>query len=144
MKKIYKGQERRQFLRLNFRTSLNYKVCKKKTISMLLDGYVSNISQAGLLCNIRDKVKINDILWLSFDRATLSICVDLEKRVLIYQNGIIGKVVRVVPKGSDSFDVGIQFLTREEQNLTYIHPKIYFLEKGLKNEYKEDEDDEEI
>jgi len=143
VKKTYKGPERRQFLRLDFMTPLNYKVCKKKTISMLLDGYTSNVSQAGLLCNINDKVKIDDIVWLSFDRATLSICEELEKRVLIYQNGIVGKVVRVMPKKAETFDVGIQFLTREEKNLTNIYPKFYFLEKGIKNVDQEDEDSQE-
>lgn len=126
MKKAYQGPERRQFLRLDFMAPLSYKVCKKKTVSMLLNGYTSNVSQAGLLCSIKDKVKIDDIVWLSFDRATLAICEDLEKSALIYQSGIVGKVVRVLPKSAGSFDVGVQFLTREEKNLTHIYPKTHF------------------
>jgi hypothetical protein len=94
----------------------------------LLEGYTSNISQSGLLCNIKQKVTKDDVLWLSFDRSTLSICEELEKRAFIYQNGIIGKVVRVDPK-RNSYDVGVQFITREEKNLTHIYPKIYFSQK---------------
>ena len=108
--------ERRSFLRINHASPLAYKVCKKESISRLLEGYTSNISEAGVLCNIREAVSPDDILWLSFDRGTLNICEELEKRALIYQNGIIGKVVRIDPKGFDNFDVGIKFLTREEKN----------------------------
>ena len=113
----HKGAERRKFLRLEHKTPLDYKVCKKETISKLLQGYTSDVSQAGLFCNVRHEVKLNDIVWLSFDRATLSICEELEKRCLIYQNGIIGKVVRAHPKASGAFDIGVRFLTREEQHI---------------------------
>lgn len=106
--------ERREFTRLDYAKPLAYKVCKKETITKLLEGYTSNISTAGLLCNVKETVNPDDILWLSFDRGVLTICEELEKRVFIYQNGIIGKVVRVVPNGFDNFDVGIKFITRQE------------------------------
>jgi hypothetical protein len=128
------GVERREFNRLDYATPLACKVCKKETITRLLEGYTSNISSAGLLCNVRELVNPDDILWLSFDRGMLIICEELEKRVLIYQNGIIGKVVRVEPKGYDNYDVGIKFLTREEQNLTHIYPKFYFDNQGENDE----------
>jgi hypothetical protein len=104
----------------------------------LLQGYTSNISQAGLLCNIKDKVKKNDLLWLSFDKATLNICEDLDKKSLIYQNGIVGKVVRVEHKKDKTYNVGIQFITREEKNLTRIYPKIHFLKDKFKLEMPEE------
>ena len=124
----YKGRERRKFVRLNYLAPLAYKVCKKSTISKILKGYTSNISQSGLLCNIKDKVKKNDVMWISFNREMLGICTDLETRSLIYQNGIVGKVVRAKHKRNGSYDVGIQFITREEKNLTNIYPKVYFME----------------
>lgn len=132
MNDIYQAPERRQFERLDYVTPLDYKVCKKKTVSKLLDGYTVNISQAGLLCNIKKKVKKEDILWLSFDRSILSTCEELEKRVLIYQNGVIGKVARILSSDNDTYNVGIQFITREEKNPTHIYPKFYFLEKNLR------------
>lgn len=129
MEDSYQGPERRQWVRLDYTTPLAYKVCRKETIAKLLQGYTADISQAGLLCNIKDIVNLDDILWLSFDRATLSICADLEKRTLIYQNGIIGKVVRRKHKDDGTCAVGVRFLTREEKNLTNIYPKIHFLIK---------------
>lgn len=128
-KMVYKGPERRRFVRLDCVAPLACKVCRKETISKILKGYTADISQSGLLCNIKDRVHKDDILWLSFDRSTLGICEELEKRSLIYQNGVIGKVARVKRRKNKTYDVGIQFITREEKNLTHIYPKIYFLEK---------------
>jgi hypothetical protein len=98
-------------------------------VDKLLQGYTSNISQSGLLCNIRDKVSEDDILWLSFERSVLSICEELEKRAFIYQNGIIGKVVRIASINDGSYDLGIRFVTREEKNVSNIYPKVHFLNK---------------
>jgi thioredoxin-related protein len=128
MKKKYSGRERRKFLRFIHTIPLAYKVCRRETVSNLLKGYTSNISQSGLLCKIKEGVKKGDILWLAFERNTLSFCENLEKKVLIYQNGILGKVVWVKHKSKGSYDVGIQFITREEKNLTHIYPKIHFVE----------------
>lgn len=122
----YSGPERRKFLRLDYVTPLAVKVCKKETIHKLLEGYTSNVSQNGICCHIKEKVNEGDVLWLSFDRGTLSICQELEKNSLIYQNGIIGKVVRIMHKAEDGFTVGISFITREEKNETYIFPKVHF------------------
>jgi hypothetical protein len=125
----YQGPERRQFVRLDYVTPLAYKICKEKTIDKILEGYTSNVSEAGILCNIKEKVNKDDILWLSFDRGTLIICESLEKRSLIYQSGVIGKVVRIEKKNEDNYNVGIKFITREEKNLTHIYPKVYFPDK---------------
>lgn len=144
MKNTYKGVERRKFVRLDYVSPLNYKVCKKKTLFKLLQGYTSDVSSAGLLCNIKDRVKKNDILWLSFDRSTLFICEELDKKSLIYQNGVIGKVVRIEPKKDKTFDIGIQFITREEKNLTHIYPQIYFLKDQKDLPLEDDEEDVEI
>jgi len=134
MDETYNGVERREFVRLDYVTPLACKVCKKETITNLLRGYTSNISRAGLLCNIKERVNQDDILWLSFDRSVLDICAELEKRALIYQNGVIGKVVRIQPGEDGVFDLGIRFITREEKNLTHIYPKIHFLKKELEKE----------
>jgi len=123
---------------LDYSVPFEYKVCKKETISKLMEGYTADISQGGVLCNIKDKVKKGDILWLSFDRSTLTICSEIDKRSLIYQNGIIGKVVRIDDSKDGhkdkGYEVGVQFITREEKNMTNIFPKVHFLEQTEINE----------
>ncbi len=128
----YEGPERRESVRQDYKSPLAYKVCKEETINKLLQGYTSDISQSGLLCNIKDKVSEDDILWLSFDRSTLNIFEEIEKRIMIYQNGIIARVVRIEPSNDESYDVGVKFITREEKNLTNIYPRFHFVEEQLK------------
>jgi hypothetical protein len=141
----YQGQDRRQFVRIEYVTPLSYKICKKETISKLLEGYTSNVSHSGLLCNIKDRVQKDDILWLSFDRSTLDTCQEAEKRSFIYQSGIIGRVVRTEPKENGTYDVGVQFITREEKNLTpHIYPKSYFGKEEPESEPLEGDEDEQV
>ncbi len=130
----YNGQERRNFMRLDYRMPLAYKICREETIEKLLQGYTADISQSGLFCNIKDRVNKDDILWLSFDRCTLNIFEEAERRSLIYQNGIIGKVVRIEQRSNDTYNVGVQFITREEKNSTNIYPMFHFVEKHFEGE----------
>jgi hypothetical protein len=129
-------KERRKFPRFEFFEPLTYKICKKKIVSKLLEGYTSNISRAGLCCNIKEKVRQNDILWLSFDRQTLDFCKDLERDSFIYQKGLFSKVVWVKLKKDRTYDVGVRFLTRKEKVKDFIYPlvKLYGLD------YKEPEE----
>ncbi|MFA5090400.1 MAG: PilZ domain-containing protein [Candidatus Omnitrophota bacterium] len=114
--------DRRRFIRLDYIAPLAYKICKEETLTRLLQGYTANISEAGILCNIDEKVNVGDVLWLSFDRGTLTICEELERRSLIYQNGVIGKVARLQDNKNGTYNVGIQFITREEKNITSYLP----------------------
>lgn len=132
MEMIYEGTERRNFIRLDYKAPITYKICKEETINRLMEGYTADISQSGLLCNLGNKVNKDDILWLSFDKGTLSIFEEIERRSLIYQNGIIGKVVRIEEKSDSTYDVGIQFVTREEKNLSNIYPGFQFMDNPPK------------
>jgi len=125
-------EERREFIRREYPVPLGFKICNKDTVSKLCAGYTVDISQSGLLCNIRQKVNQDDILWLSFDRQTLDYCREMEKRVLIYQNGIIGNVTRVKAEEAGNYKVGIKFITRQEKDAGNIYPQTYFLEKNFR------------
>jgi hypothetical protein len=127
MRDNYQGPERRKFLRLDYITPLACKVCKPETISKILQGYTTNISQSGLLCHLNATVNPEDIIWVSFDRATLSICQELEENCFIYQGGIIGKVVRIENRENGTYTVRLQFIIREEQNLSlYLSEDLFF------------------
>ena len=141
MKKEYTGPERRKFIRLDYITPLAFKVCNPTTITKLLQGYTVDVSDGGLMCRIPTTVNKDDILWLSFDKATLTVCQDLEKNCFIYQNGIIGKVTRAEMHADGAYHVGIRFILREEPNLTHIYPKIQFL-KGDQAQQEPEEEEE--
>jgi len=125
----YTGPERRRIERFEWAAPLAYKICKKETVSRLLDGYTVDVSSNGLRCTVKDKVNTSDILWLSFDRGQLATYQEIEKNTLIYQNGVIGQIVWVDRKDDDTYDVGIQFITRQEKNFTHIYPKVHFLKE---------------
>lgn len=133
----FSGIERRKFVRLDYSTPLAYKICNKDTVTRLLTGYTSNVSQTGIHCLIKDRVEPDDILWLSFDRSVLEICQEIEKDCLIYQGGIVGKVVRVEHNQDGTYGVGLQFITRQEKNQSHIYAKVYFLEHGMKTNDEE-------
>ncbi len=73
----------------------------------------------------------------------MSICKALEKRSFIYQNGVIGKVARVEHRDDNTYDTGIQFITRKEKDSTHIYPKSYFTQ-GKQKEGQEEEQEEEL
>jgi len=128
----YDGQEQRDHERFDCMTPLAYKVCSQETLSKLFKGYTVNVSESGLLCNLRDNVKLEDVIWLSFNKSVLELCAEIDKRSFFYQNGVVGKVVRVEDMDDGSFNVGIHFITREEQNLTHIYPNFHFIEENEK------------
>ncbi|MDD5347908.1 MAG: PilZ domain-containing protein [Candidatus Omnitrophica bacterium] len=127
MEGSYPGPERREFVRLEHSAPIAYKICKPETLSMLLEGYTVDVSQAGLRCTINERVTVNDILWLSFDKSVLSVCSEIEHDSLIYQHGIIGKVVRIEQTAHRSFDIGVKFITRHEKSSSEIRSKTSLL-----------------
>lgn len=131
VKNEYKGAERRQFVRLPYRSPLRYKICKEDTIKKLMSGYTENISQSGLLCNIKDQVPLDCVLWLALDMGILSICSTIERNSVILQHGILGRVIRTYQKKNGSFDVGVRFLTRSETDNKSLFEKVYVDEAML-------------
>ncbi|MDP2939085.1 MAG: PilZ domain-containing protein [Candidatus Omnitrophota bacterium] len=115
-KKEIPENERREFIRLIYKSPLMYKVCKRKTISKLMQGYTQNISQAGLMCSIKESVPKDSTLWLKLDTGALNLCSEIEKRCVIIQQGILGKVAWLKKTRGKSVDVGVYFITREEKH----------------------------
>jgi hypothetical protein len=132
MSNQYDGQDKRDKERFDCMTPLAYKICSQETLSKLFNGYTVNVSESGLLCNIRGPVKVEDVVWLSFNKSVLELCAEIDKHSFFYQNGVIGKVVRVENNPDGTFKAGIHFITREEQNLTNIYTAFHFIEEHEK------------
>lgn len=115
------AQERREFFRIHFSAPLNFKSYSRLSsdTSQAAEGISQNISQSGVLFQIEDNPpQLSSIVWMSLDIRTLSICKEIEKRALIFNNGLLGRVVRVEEDAKDSnrYDVGVCFLTQEQKN----------------------------
>lgn len=113
-------QEKRDFFRLNFSTPLEYKTfVGKNSPAAALKGTSENISQSGILFHTKNNPpQISSLVWLSLDIRTLKICQEIESRALIFNNGLLGRVVRVEEdlQGENTFDVGVCFLTQNQKD----------------------------
>lgn len=113
--KKFNGAERRKFIRLSYHKPLMYKLCKRATVTKILEGYARDISNSGLRCNLNEKVAKETVLWLKLDAGAIELCREIEKDSVIIQQGILGKVVWQKKLSQSSYDTGVRFLTREEK-----------------------------
>ncbi len=113
--KKFTGAERRKFIRLSYRKPLMYKLCKRATVSKILEGYTRDISNSGLRCNLNEKVVKNSVLWLKLDAGAIELCREIERDSVVIQQGILGKVVWQQRLSESSYDTGVRFITREEK-----------------------------
>ena len=110
-----KTTEKRAAIRISCEAPLMFKICKPKTISKIMEGYTKNVSKDGLQCSINEQVPVGSTLWLKLDRDTLVLCEEIDKRAVILQQGILGQVIWIAPVREHQFDIGLQFLIREEK-----------------------------
>ncbi len=110
------AKDRREFFRLNFTTPLEFKSQASQPSSKATS---QNISQSGILFQTEgNPPQLSSILWMHLDFRTLNICQEIEKRALILNNGVLGKVVRVEedPKNNRLYDIGVCFLTQDQRH----------------------------
>ncbi|MFC1576103.1 PilZ domain-containing protein [Candidatus Omnitrophota bacterium] len=118
----YGGQERRAFVRYLYRKPMH---CSTVTspkdhtfISNMISAVSKDISASGILFTI-DKSEVPDpasIVILDLDYKTARACGELEKRALIVNNKLLGKVVRVTENGDKGkADVGVAFITKSDR-----------------------------
>ena len=117
--------ERREFFRLDYKTRVKFQpyrsqgaVHNARAADGSLDGSAKNISQNGVLFQTdQHPPQISSIVWMSMDMRTLKICQEIECRVFVLNNGLLGKVVRVEedPEKGERYDVGVCFLRKDQQ-----------------------------
>lgn len=107
--------ERRSAVRISCQTPLTFKVCKNETISKIMEGYTKNVSHVGIQCTIPQEVPVGCTLWLKLDKDALILCEEIDRQAVILQQGILGKVIWVNKIEDNKFDIGLQFITREEK-----------------------------
>ena len=132
-------QERREFFRLNFTTPIRFKTCdikalqEKAPIVGSLDGSTRNISQSGILFQTENRPpQLSSILWMDLDMRTLKICQEIESKALIFNNGVLGKVVRVEEdtNNDNAYDVGVCFLRKDQKDSQEVQQILSAIEQG--------------
>lgn len=106
-------KDRREFFRVPFTSPLKYKAYTQKSAT----GTTENISQSGILFQTEEAPKLSSVVWLGLDMRTLKICQEIESRALIFNNGVLGRVVRVEEDSENGkgYDVGVCFLRKDQR-----------------------------
>ncbi|MGH7198548.1 MAG: PilZ domain-containing protein [Candidatus Omnitrophota bacterium] len=132
------AQERRDFFRINFKTPLEFRTYGSERPSRKTENdsprpaTSQNISQTGILFKTQsDPPDLSSILWMNMDIRTLHVCQEIEKRAVTFNQGLLGKVVRVEEDPEDgAYDVGVCFLTQNERNSRSVQKLLSELSKN--------------
>jgi len=114
------GKERREFLRFDFKQPFKYNtinVVKSENIAAnLATAIAKNLSASGILfiTDISNVPNISSLLVLDVDYKIASICEEIENHVLILDNKIIGRVVRIEDNADGTCGVGVAFVTNDD------------------------------
>lgn len=116
--------ERREFLRLEYEHSLNFKVLSGEKLLTKSGVFSRNISASGLLFRTASETSIpplSSIVWIELDPKMLNICGEIETDLIIHKNGVFGRVVRIAEgEPGKSYDIGVCFLRRKNMTKTEI------------------------
>ena len=113
------SQERRDFFRLKFSNPVRFRAYNEGSTRQLAgEGQSEDISSAGILFQTNSRPPdLSSILWLNLDFRMLKICKEIDHRALIFNEGILGRVVRVEenPEDANAYNVGVCFLTQDQR-----------------------------
>ena len=129
-------QNRREFFRIKFNTPVRFKAVTApksgaRSATSDVQGTSQNVSQSGILFQTDSAPQMSSILWMNVDLRTLKICQEIESRAIVHNNGVLGKVVRVEEdaKTSNSYDVGVCFITQDMRNNREVQQILSEIEK---------------
>jgi hypothetical protein len=115
-------QNRREFFRLKFTNPVQFKSYTPGNTARSAEtrqAVTQNVSQSGILFQTgQTPPQLSSIVWMNVDLRTLKICQEIEERALIFNEGVLGRVVRVEEdaKQADTYDIGICFLTQDQKS----------------------------
>ena len=112
------GDDKREFLRVDYETPLNFKVLKDEKLTAKSDVSSVNISACGLLFRTSTESSIpslSSIVWIELNPKMMNICAEIENDLIIHKNGVFGRVVRIAEgEPGKSYDIGVCFLRKKD------------------------------
>jgi len=111
-------KERRRFLRYGFKKRLHYSIVSspkdEAPIVSFIKAVSKNLSASGILF-ITDPTSVPDVsslVILDLDYKTARICKEIDRRALIKNNKLLGRVVRIEENEDGTCGVGVAFITK--------------------------------
>lgn len=114
-------EERRQFLRCDYEKPIHYSIIStpkdKKSPFSLFKAVSKNLSASGILfiTKANDVPEISSLLILDLDYKTANVCHEIDKRALIKNNRLLGRVVRIEDNENGTCGVGIAFINKSDR-----------------------------
>jgi len=114
----YTGKEKREFLRYKHEKPVYYRnvgvPSEKGKAAKSLTALSKNLSATGLLFTTELVPELSSIVVIELDYRTSRICREIEAKVLMVNNKILGRVVRIEEAGEGLYDIGIAFIKKTE------------------------------
>lgn len=109
------GEERREFLRVDYEKALNFRELKGEKFAPKAEVVSRNVSACGILFRTtKIPPALSSIIWIELDEKMMGICSEIESDLIMHKGGIFGKVVRIAEgEPGESYDVGVAFLRRK-------------------------------
>ena len=110
--------DRREYFRMDFRRPVKFRVIEdNEGEAEVRLGTTANISETGILFSSSVLPRIASIVWMDMDLRMLKLCKEIEKRAVVYQKGLLGRVVRLEEDTrTDSYKIGVCFVTQDTSN----------------------------
>ena len=107
--------EKREFYRVAYEKPLKFKEFVTARRGRPSAAVSKNVSSSGILFVSRSLPKISSIIWINLPISELSICKEIEGRVVTEKSGILGRVVRVEEDArAKRYSVGVCFVKKGE------------------------------
>ncbi len=129
--------EKREFLRVDYETPLNFKLLAGERFMAKADIISKNISASGLLFRTTKEASIpalSSVVWIELDPRMMNICEEIEKDLVTHNNGVFGRVVRIAEgKPGESYDIGVCFLRKSKISEEQVQALICDLGDNIKS-----------
>jgi len=113
----FEGNDRREFLRYEYAKPLHFSIVSspkdRNSTPNLVNAITKNLSASGILFQTKEIPDIASLLILDLDFKTAKICREIERRAMIINNKLLGKVVRIEDSENGMCDVGVAFVTKD-------------------------------
>ncbi len=110
-------KEKREFPRVEYESSLIFKVLSGDRLVARPDICSRNVSAGGLLFRTSTESSIpaiSRIVWTELDAKLRDVCSVISNDLVTHKAGILGKVVRIAEgEPGRSYDVGVSFLRKK-------------------------------
>lgn len=118
MPENYQGKEKREFFRYKHEKPVYYRnmgvPSGKGKSAGLLKAAAKNLSASGLLFTTELVPELLSVVVIELDYRTSQICREIESKVMMLDNKLVGKVVRIEESHDGLYDIGVAFMKKTD------------------------------